>query len=335
MYFATIDCGTTNSRVYVLNEDLEVVNRGEKKVGVKDTAINGSNQVLKNGLKDVFIKTVTEAGLNTEEIKFVITSGMITSEIGLIEIPHLWAPAGLKELAENIKVVNDKEVFPVDVPMIFIRGIKNFFPEKTTYRDIRKIDFMRGEETQAVGLLTLYPDLELPINLVVLSSHTKYIHINAGQKVCGSLTTMSGQVYEAVRKETFVGKSIQGDNDGSEDDYFNEEIIETAYDSVMNSGFIRTLLMPRFMEVLLKTTWYERKLFVEAAIIAEDLRALNEYDNLQFSRDCGFILVGHEIRCRVMAYLLEKYLNVSNIKMVYNKVEIDRLSIEGAIAIVR
>ena len=49
MYLATIDCGTTNSRIYIVNENAEILGKATKKVGVRDTAINGSNEVLKQG----------------------------------------------------------------------------------------------------------------------------------------------------------------------------------------------------------------------------------------------------------------------------------------------
>lgn len=107
---------------------------------------------------------------------------MINSEIGLIEIPHLWAPVGIDDLANNIKVVHNLDVFPLDLPLYFIRGIKNYFPLNTSYKDIQKIDFMKGEETQAIGSLSLYPDFTLPFVLVILSSHTKYIFMTRAKK---------------------------------------------------------------------------------------------------------------------------------------------------------
>jgi len=56
---------------------------------VRDTAVHGSNQALKDGLADLFRRTVEEAGLALSDVRLAITSGMITSELGLLEIPHL------------------------------------------------------------------------------------------------------------------------------------------------------------------------------------------------------------------------------------------------------
>lgn len=336
MYFAVIDCGTTNSRIYLLDENHQVIKKGNKKIGVHDTALHGSNEVLKLGLKKLIEETVLSSGLKIQDIKFAITFGMITSEIGLIEIPHLWAPVGISDLAKNIKVIQNLEVFPLDIPLYFIRGIKNYFPENTTYKDIRKVDFIRGEETQAAGLISLYPELSYPVTMVVLSSHTKYIYINERKKVCSSLTTLSGQIYGAIKKETFIGKSIKGDGLEKDSNYFNKDIIDTAYDSVRNAGFLRTLMMPRFMEILLKTKWYERELFVNAAITAEDLIVLNEFKILNQSFEYDFVLVGHKIRCEILSYLIKKYYKTGGeIKCIYDKDEISQLSIEGAITIAR
>ncbi len=333
-YFAIIDCGTTNSRVYILNQNHEIINKGSRKVGVRDTALYGTRNVLRLGLKKLIEETISSVDLSIQDISFAITSGMITSEIGLLEIPHLWAPVGINDLASNIKIVKDFEILPLDIPLYFIRGVKNFFPENTTYKDIRRIDFMRGEETQAAGLISSYANLDFPINIIVLSSHTKYIHINKERKIRGSLTTLSGQIYEAIKKETSISKSITNDLNEENKDYYDENIIVSAYDAVINAGFLRALMMPRFMEVLLTTSWYERELFLNAAIVADDLIVLSEFKSIEFPWNCDFVIIGQKIRCKIFSYLLNKYyIKDKNIHCIYNEENIDNLSIEGSIAI--
>jgi 2-dehydro-3-deoxygalactonokinase len=335
LYFATIDCGTTNSRVYILNGNAEVIYKGNKQVGVKDTAVNGSNEILKAGLKELFEDTVREAGLDLKDIKFAISSGMITSEIGLMEIPHLQAPAGIEELAAGITPVRDRNIFPVDVPLLFIRGIKNSYPANATYRDIRKVDFMRGEETQLIGLLELYPELPAPLTAVTFSSHTKYFSINADRKIAGSLTTISGQLFDAIKERTFVGKSIAAPDGDADcyDDFFEPEVVEVAYDSVFNAGFLRTLMMPRFMEVLLNEPWYIRRQFIDAAIAAEDLRTLHDFELLNFPLKSSFVLIGYKRRCDIFKYLIERYYGITDVKVIFEKTKVDMLSIKGAVTI--
>jgi 2-dehydro-3-deoxygalactonokinase len=332
MYFATIDCGTTNSRVYIVNEKAEILGKAAKKVGVKDTVINGSNEVLKNGLKNTFYAALDDANLKLSNIKFAISSGMITSEIGLLEIPHIWAPANINDLAKNIKKVQDTSIFPIDIPIYFIRGIKNKYdPQETTIKDVGRLDFMRGEEAQIAGLFYIY-DLGLPLTVVILSSHTKFISIDEYKNVLGSITTVSGQVYEAIIKETFVGKSIRKDDDFDDEDYLNKEIINIAYECVKNTGFLRSLLIPRFMDTLLKTKWYERRLFIESVIASEDMRAINQFKLLNFPVDTKFILIGSKKRSLVYKYLLKEKIKIKkDILTITDTEDIDMLSIKGSI----
>lgn len=335
-YFAIIDCGTTNSRIYLLNNKFEIINKGNEKIGVRDTAISGSKEKLKQGLKELFSRIIEEAGLNIKEIKFAITSGMITSEIGLLEIPHLWAPAGVSDLAKNLKIVQDPKIFPLDIPLIFIRGVKNDYPKEATYKDIRIMDFLRGEEAQIAGLLSLKPEINLPAVVIVLSSHTKYIFINKEKEISGCLTTLSGQIYEAIKKETNIGKSIIGSTPIS-NNYFNPDLIKTAYDVVQSVGFLRSLMMPRFMEVLLSTEWYERDLFINSAITAEDLKVMSDFSLFKFSpQNSHFVLIGHKQRCEILKFMLEFYYGIEDeIEIIYSKEDIERLSIEGGISIAR
>ena len=178
-------------------------------MGVRDTSITGSKDALRNGLKAAFLEAVDNSKLKVSDVSFAVSAGMITSEIGLYEIPHLWVPAGPDELAANLKTVQDLEVFPIDIPIYFIPGIKNRFdPANTALSQVGELDFMRGEETQVAGVMAS-SKLNLPLTLVILSSHTKFISINRDGQVLGSLTTLSGQVYEAVKKDTFLGKSVE------------------------------------------------------------------------------------------------------------------------------
>lgn len=328
--FAVIDCGTTNTTIFILSDDSELVAQGTKKIGVRDTSITGSKQALKNGVEQLYFDILREHEIDNNKIKFAIASGMITSEIGLIEIPHLVAPCGLEELSDNIEVVNDREVLDIGVPIYFIRGVRNNYGENDTAHKIRQVDFMRGEEVQCIGILKeLKP--QLPVNIVVLSSHTKLIHIDKEGKIRNCMTTMSGQIFEALKAATNVGKSItncQGEEAGG---YSFEEIVAIAKDCVENAGFVRTMLMPRFMQVLLKTNSEERTLFVDAAIAVDDMKAFIDFNN-QGYKTPKYILFGHHARCKLYTYLIKQYLgNEIDVESIYDEQAIADMTIKGVI----
>lgn len=122
--------------------------------------------------------------LSTEEIEFIIASGMITSNLGLYEIPHREAPASIEQLAKHAVHFASHTLLPVNIPVILIPGIKN----KTTaqWEDLSGIDLMRGEETQAAGVLLAWKPT-LPCTLIELGSTTKLISINEKAKLLAAL----------------------------------------------------------------------------------------------------------------------------------------------------
>jgi len=246
-------------------------------------------------------------GIKKDQIRLVIASGMITSELGLIEIPHLIAPAGLEELSNSVKVVYDPKVIDLGVPVYFIRGIRNDFGSSATLDNIMKVDFLRGEEVQCIGILSEYKP-KLPVNIVVLSSHTKIIHIGRSGKVLSCMTTMSGQIYEALKTATNVGSSLIHVEGEPESGVAENDIVNLACESVENTGFTRAVLVPRFMQVLLNTSCRERTLFIDAVITTEDIKALIEFENQGFLTD-NYILFGPEGRQKLYKQLFERYVS--------------------------
>ena len=330
---AVIDCGTTHTRLYIIDDSGSTVAQGKKKIGVRDTSITGSRDALRNGLRDLFEEVLASAGIAKNRVDFAVSSGMITSEIGLMEIPHLVAPVSGKDLADNIVEVNDPAVVPLGVPILFIRGIRNNYGDNVRLSSIRRVDFMRGEEVQCMGIAD-WGLLPPPLNLVVLSSHTKIIHIDADKRVRGCITTLSGQIYEALLKATSIGKSLI-DNDSQEPGGYNDdEIMNIAAESVENAGIVRTLLMPRFMEVLLKTGSHERQVFANAAIAADDMKAFDEFASLGFGCE-NYILFGHESRCEMYTAMLRRKFPNAKVASVSDENDLNAITTAGTLSVLR
>ncbi len=330
--FAIIDCGTTNTRVYLLDDKNEIVGQGERKVGVRNTSMTGSKEMLRNGVCEAILEAAANAGTQIDNIEFAIASGMITSEIGLIEIPHLIAPVGLQELSENIKIIPGGEVLPLQIPIMFIRGVRNNYGDDATLRDIRNVDFMRGEETQVMGIIDEFNICD-PTNIVVLSSHTKLIHVGKDRKIEASLTTLSGQLYEAIMKETMIGKSLIENNTETSGGYSYEEVIQIATEVVEEVGLDRCIMIPRFMQVLLQTDYQERNLFINAGIAVDDMKVMAEFEKQGYLAN-SYILFGHKVRCDLYKYLLKKkYGEGTNVICISDKNKLGQLTVNGAVSI--
>jgi 2-dehydro-3-deoxygalactonokinase len=335
MHIAIVDCGTTNTRVYIVTKEGTISGKARRKVGVRDASINGGKDALKHAIKTAFDEALSNAHLLIRDVDFAISFGGITSEIGLIDLPHLEAPCNVKDISTGITAMHDTSVFPIDVPVYFIRGIKNNFePGTPILSRIGTLDFMRGEETQIAGLITSY-DIKTPLTVVMLSSHTKFISIDEAMNVLGGVTTLSGQLYEAVIHHTFVGKSVKEEGGFHFKSYFDGAVIDSAYDWVQRFGFLRSVIIPRILDILLETEWWEREFFLEACFASEDLCALQQFVPMRFPIDTYFILIGRERRCSIYEYLLRKKALLSkDIMSITEEHDIETLSIKGALYLV-
>lgn len=150
-YTITIDTGTTNTRVYLFNEKYEAVASAKSEIGVRITAIDGNNNRLKAAIKGCLEDVLKQADITYDDVKQVAASGMITSNVGLTEIPHVVAPASAEDLAKAAKSVLIEDVCPL--PILFIPGVKNR-DGKLDLTTFESMDMMRGEEVETVAVIT-------------------------------------------------------------------------------------------------------------------------------------------------------------------------------------
>ncbi|QGU94725.1 hypothetical protein GOM49_06095 [Clostridium bovifaecis] len=102
MLAVTVDVGTTNSRIKVI-EDNQILSTAKSQVGIKDVAITGEKGILEDGLRHIIEEGLLSAGRKLDEVEFFAASGMITCNLGLLEIPHVVCPVSLNDLAKGIK----------------------------------------------------------------------------------------------------------------------------------------------------------------------------------------------------------------------------------------
>ncbi|ATM87531.1 2-dehydro-3-deoxygalactonokinase [Yersinia enterocolitica] len=325
--YIIIDCGSTNTRLYLVDQEM-VKDKYEVAIGVNSTVSNGNNQQLKLTLTEAIKSLLNQNKLSLHDVDFAIASGMITSNLGLLEVPHLIAPVNINDFAQHTCEVEGNKVLPIDLPIIFIPGVKNDIGE-ATWDNIRKIDLMRGEETQAIGVISSM-SLTLPATIVELGSTTKLIHINKEGAIAGSITSLSGQVYAAVRKETFINSSMI-DSDSNTQDFYSTDILKYAYECVNRAGLLRSLLFTRFIQFSLSTTAAERKFYCESTIAADDMKLFDEAEEQGFSLTGDIIFIGNSERCKLYQGMLKETKAIkNNIISITNPEEIAMLGIKGA-----
>lgn len=256
-----VDAGTSRTRVRLWHAG-SVVDELDARVGAKDVALAGDARPIAEGLR-ALIATMRER--HDHDPRAVVCSGMITSNVGLVEVPHAVAPIPLGELARRL-VRHDVESV-TDLPMYFVPGIKTVASE-AGWDTLASFDVMRGEEVEVVGLLQAL-DLEPPLAFFHCGSHHKLIEVGAsdtatthadraaapaigdadgvdGAVILRSSTAITGELLAAIRESTILASSL-ADLDGIE---LDPEAVAAGARHARAAGFARAAFLVRVGETI-------------------------------------------------------------------------------------
>lgn len=259
-----VDAGTTNTRAWLLAGD-RIVARQEAAKGARDTARDGHDRALRQALRDLLARLLAEAPSDVARPRQVAAAGMITSPQGLVEVPHLAAPAGARELAAAAQERLLSDV--CELPFLFVPGVKTTaLPGIAT--GVAATDVMRGEETLCVGLVA-QGRLAPGGTLLNVGSHWKLIRIDAEARVAWSVTSLAGEMIQAVRSETILASALPpGPLPRPDVPRLLEGMAEAR-----RSGLARALFCVRLLQ-LSGATPDERLSFLAGAFVGADLDRL-------------------------------------------------------------
>ena len=260
-----VDLGTTRTRVWLMRGGA-IVTRVRKLVGVSDTARDGANIRIRATLKESIEDVLNQTNDTSCQPACVVAAGMISSPEGLVELPHVSAPAGIRELAAGARWFEFREI--TDLPILLVPGVRTG-PVAVTPSTLAESDVMRGEETLCLGLSVL--GVIAPESLFLsLGSHWKAIRLNAEGQIQLSITSLSGELIRAAQTQTVLASSVSSDWP----EEFDREWLAAGMTQQRRSGLSRALFCVRLMALANEGTAADRFSFLAGAFIADDLDAL-------------------------------------------------------------
>ena len=265
-----IDGGTTNLRVTLLDADTHApLAHRRAEGGVRHTAIDGHNGRLKQLLAECIEGVLTEAHCAPEDIARCIAYGMITSDMGLITIPHCSAPASPEDLRAAMQTASFPEVAPFAIE--FIPGVRNF-AGAVTAENCHGMDMMRGEETESVGLYRL---LSLHEEAVLPGSHNKFVRMDAEGRILGCMTSISGELLDAMTKHTILAGAV--DSAFCTETTYRKDMAVSGALECRRSGLGRAAFAGRILRTLGQEDAAAIQSWLLGAALAEDARAMETF----------------------------------------------------------
>lgn len=176
----TIDWGTTNRRIFLLDGDGAVIRREADSLGVTAIPPGGFPDEM-NRLRERF-----------GDVAFLL-AGMIGSNRGWIEAPYVRCPVRVEDLRQSLLWVEP--------------GRTAIVPGACMAAD--RADVMRGEEVQLLGAVAA--GLVAPEALLCLpGTHAKWARVTDGALV-GFRTVMTGEMFALLRAHSLLAPQLSGE----------------------------------------------------------------------------------------------------------------------------
>lgn len=290
---AVVDSGTTSTRLRLWVNGTHTWS-GSRQAGARDTAVDGHNEKIRSALREL----LSEAeGVGGAAPQAVVASGMITSNMGLFEVPHVRAPAGPHELARSLV----RRTFPEisAAPFFFVPGVKTQ-ADDLSLDTLASGDLLRGEEAEIIGLRERL-ELREPATFVHLGSHHKAIDVDAEGRILGSRTAITGELFSAVSSHTILKSSVAA-VDGLPLDV---DAAMAGFRAVEDHGFGRALFLVRVGEQLAAQSREAMTSYLLGALAALDVPLL-EHTRNGGSKDESVIVYGGSGFAELLAALLTR-----------------------------
>ena len=265
-------------------------------VGARNAARSGSNSTIFESMRGI-VQTLMQHSLDSGELctpGFMVAAGMITSSLGLKEIQHIPAPAGLDQLQVAAQWHSSPEIS--SMPILLVPGVR-CGPERPSLASVDELDLMRGEETLCAGLIANRV-IAGPAVVMNLGSHWKAIQLDEKGRIAASVTSLSGELIHATQQNTILAGSVAQDWPT----HFSEPWIQAGMSEQRRSGLARSAFCARLLDLQRQATPEDRLAFLVGAFIASDLDPL--LAQKFFQRGSRIALVGSSAVANAWHYAL-------------------------------
>lgn len=181
-----VDWGTTNLRVWVMGNEGTLI--------AELSSDNGVGALAQSEFEPALLELIAPY-LSDDRVVPVLCAGMVGAREGWQKPSYVATPCP----PPNGRVAGTIDTQDPRISVTVLPGVKQVSPP----------DVMHGEETQIAGVLREYPNFDGIICLV--ASHTKWIHISAGE-IVSFQTFMTGELFALLSEKSVLRHGVTSDD---------------------------------------------------------------------------------------------------------------------------
>ncbi len=209
----------------------------------------------------------------------VILSGMVSSTIGMVEMPYKQIPIKLDGSDLEIKFFNNGKNRSA-----IISGIST------------GDDIMRGEETKMLGCATLLPKSNTGHLLIVPGTHPKHIFIK-GNKIVNFKTYMTGEFFDLLITHSILTASVSAGGDFAQLE--NRDSFLEGVKCGQTTNLLHGSFLVRTNQVLKKMSPQQNYYYLSGLLIGVELKDINPGANVCLIGDATHIAL-YALACKEM-----------------------------------
>ena len=258
LHFISCDWGTSNFRLRLVEtKTLKVLSEHRTDVGIKNHFQKFKNQQTEDQhtfFAIYLMEQMNHLDLDKTNDLFVVASGMLSSSIGMKELPYANMPIafnGEDLICEAVSMDGESK-------LLLVSGAKT------------ENDVMRGEEIQAVGLSNRLPKEERGI-LLLPGTHSKHITFQKG-RFEDFTTYMTGELFEIISKQSILAASLKP---AEWDTSFREIFLRGVGEGVANRQ-MTSLFSIRANDLIKDIPRKQNYFFLSGLLIGGELAALKD-----------------------------------------------------------
>lgn len=286
----TLDGGITNIYAALWNNEGECLAFEREEIGLRDNGTNSAgNGRLKSCARDCICRLLNAGdGCHPEQIVAVYACGMLTSQNGISDVPHISAPAGRGDFIRAVKPVSIPEVFVR--PIHCIPGLKNAADTPVDYSTLEDMNAIRGEAVEVLAMQEWFSQGEEYLFVLPGAQQFRFVSVDKQGNLTGCMTSIAGELLAMLTTRSSLADVLNGRFIDKRE--YNRELIIAGYTTAQKTSLPRAVFCVHLVNEFMTSNPSDCASFLVGAVLQSEIEAVKKSGTLHTEKNARVVVAG-------------------------------------------